>query len=275
MATHVNGRAPRLRLAKKKALVALALTAIVFRAQALGGIILIDAPPAQDYTLAIGPGVAGYPETPGSNRTRVVPVPGLDFYSSLGGFASTDIGLGWNFSRRADVQFGVRLWPVFGRDDDRSRQRGLSDVGTRLGKGLFLNYAPWEFLILQSSVLAGSGYHGDGVQMEGGATLGARIGTATLLGFTLGGTWANRAHVQSYYGVTPEESAAGGLPAYAPGAGWSDVNVQLNGEMKINERWKLSGQLLGARLLGDESRSPVTESRHQGTFSLTLWYQLK
>jgi outer membrane scaffolding protein for murein synthesis (MipA/OmpV family) len=47
------------------------------------------------------------------------------------------------------------------------------------------------------------------------------------------------------------------------------------GEMQISERWKLSGQLVGARLVGDAGRSPVAQSRNQTTFSLTLWYQLK
>jgi outer membrane protein len=254
---------------------ALLLSAFAGRAEALGGLILIDKPPAQDYSLSIGPGVAGYPESPGSSHTKVVPIPGVDFYWSLGAFASTDIGLGWNLSRRKDLQFGVRLWPVFGRDDERSQQLGLSDVGTRLGKGLFLNYAPLRFLILQSSVLAGSAYKGDGVQVEAGATVGAPIGGRALLGVTLGGTWANGPYLRSYYGVTPEESAVGGLPVYTPGAGWSDVNLQLVGEMQISERWKLSGQLVGAHLVGDAGRSPVVQSRNQTTFSLTLWYQLK
>jgi outer membrane protein len=253
---------------------ALLLSAFAGRADALGGLILIDKPP-QDYSLSIGPGAAGYPESPGSSHTRVVPIPGVDFYWSLGAFASTDIGLGWNFSRREDLQFGVRLWPVFGRDDERSHQLGLPDVGTRLGKGLFLNYAPLPFLVLQSSVLAGSAYEGDGVQVEAGATVGASIGERALLGVTLGASWANSAYLRTYCGVTPAESVAGGLPVYAPGAGWSDVNLQLVGEMRIGERWKLSGQLVGARLVGDAGRSPVTQSRNQTTFSLTLWYQLK
>ena len=254
---------------------ALLLGAVAARAHAAGGLILVDKPPAEHYTLSIGPGVAGYPEAPGSSRTKVIAVPGVDYYSSLGAFAATDTGLGWNFSRRDDLQAGVRLWPVFGRSDDSSRRRGLPDVGTRLGKGVFLNYAPLPFMTLQSGVLAGSAYKGDGVQIEGGATVGAPIGDRVLAGVTLGATWSNGPHLRSYFGVTPQASAAPGLPVYTPGAGWTDVNVQLNGEVRIAERWKLSGQVVGARLVGDAARSPVTQSRNQTSFSLTLWYQLK
>jgi MipA family protein len=254
---------------------AVAACAASSSAIAAGNLILIDKPPAESYTLAIGPSLIGYPEAPGSSRTKVEAIPGIDFYSSWGLFASTDIGLGWNFSNRGDLQYGVRLWPVFGRDDDRSRERGLRDIGTRLGKGLFLNYAPWEFLTLQTGVMGGSGSRGDGIQAEAGATIGAPIGSSTLVGLTLGATWANAPYMRTYYGVSAEESAAGGLPTFQPRSGWMDVNLALVGETKINDRWKISGQVLGARLTRDARNSPVTDSRVQTSFSLTLWYQLK
>lgn len=244
-------------------------------ARAAGGLLLIDAPPAQGYSLALGPSLLAYPRAPGSSRMKTLAIPGVDFYTSLGGFISTDLGAGWNFSRREDLQWGLRLWPVMGRNDAASRQRGLDDIGTRLGKGLFLNYAPLEFLILQSSVLTGSGRGGDGLQAEAGVTVGAPIGEAALLGLSLGATWANGAHLHSYFGVTPQASAAGGLPVYTPGAGWLDVNLALNGELRFGPRWKLSGQLMAARLRGDAARSPVTGTREQNSASLTLWYQFK
>jgi outer membrane scaffolding protein for murein synthesis (MipA/OmpV family) len=251
------------------------LAGLVTSARAAGDLILIDKPPEDGYTLSIGPSVIGYPEAPGSGRTKVAAIPGLDFYSSWGVFASTDIGLGVDFSRRDDLHYGLRLWPVLGRDDARSRQRGLQDIGTRIGKGGFLNYAPWEFLILQSSVLAGSGDAGDGVQVEAGATVGAPLGSRTLVGLTLGGSWANGAHLRSYYGVNAAASARGGLPVYEPSSGWKDLSLALTQETKLGERWKVSGQLLGARLLGAARNSPVTESRYETTFSLTLWHQLE
>lgn len=253
----------------------LALLFPILNAHALGGLILIDAPPKEGYTLAIGPALAGYPEAPGSGRTKVLPIAGVDFESATGGFISTDIGAGWNFSKREDLQFGARLWPVFGRNDDRSRAHGLDDVGNRLGLGLFLNYEPWEFLVLQSSLLTGSGSNRSGTQFETGATVGAPLGDSALVGLTLGTTWSNGAYLRSYFGVTPAESSAGSLPVFAPGNGWSDVNVSLNAELRIDPRWRLTGQWLVARLIGEAGRSPVTSSRIQNAFLVTLWYQLK
>ncbi len=244
-------------------------------AYALGGLILIGAPPKEGYTLAMGPALAGYPEAPGSDRTKLLPLLGVDYQSSNGAFFSTDIGAGWNFSKRDDLQFGARLWPVIGRNDDRSRSRGLDDVSSRLGAGLFLNYEPWEFLILQSGLLAGSGNDRDGAQFELGATVGAPLGDSVLVGLTLGTTWANGAYMRNYYGISQQTSASSGLPVFTPGGGNSDVNAAINAQWKISPKWKLSGEWLVARLIGDAGHSPVTLSRTQNTFSMTLWYQLK
>lgn len=244
-------------------------------AHAAGDLILIDTPPTESYSLSVGPSAIGYPDAPGSGHVTVKAVPGLDFYSSWGLFASTDTGLGVNFSKLDDVQYGLRLWPVLGRDGERARQRGLQDIGARLGKSAFLNYSPWEFLILQSSVLAGSGYKGDGVELEGGVTVGAPLGSSTLAGLTLGTTWANGAHMRTYYGVDAAQAAESGLPFFEPPSGWKDVNLAITAETKISESWKLSGQLIGARLINAARASPVTDSRYETAFSMTLWYRLK
>jgi MipA family protein len=258
-----------------RTLVAVCLAAAIGQAHALGGLILIGSPPKEGSTLAIGPSVAVYPEAPGSDQTTVLPLLGVDYYAASGGFVSTDVGAGWNFSRTEGLQYGARLWPIFGRHDDNSRARGLQDIGNRIGGALFMNYAPWEFMTLQSNLLAGSGGDNKGVQFEAGTTIGARLASNFVMGVMLGATWANANHLRSYYGVTPQESAAGGLPAFAPSAGLSDVNYGLVGSLKFSEQWKLSGQWQAARLMGDAKDSPVTLSRTQNTFSLTLWYQFK
>lgn len=244
-------------------------------AHAFGNLILIDSPPAQDYSLSVGPGLTGYQPYPGARGLKVIPVPGLDLYFPNGAFASTDNGVGWNFAKREDLQFGVRLLPIFGRKGKTSRELGLADVGARVGKDAFFTYAPWEFLILQSDVLAGSGKHRNGVQAELGATLGAPIGERALVGVTAGATWSNRSHMQSYFGVTPRESARSGLPTYSPAAGWSDTSLRLSGELKLDDRWRLSGEVIGARLTGDAGASPIVRSRTQSMFSLTLWYRFQ
>ncbi len=199
-------------------------------AHAFGNLILIDSPPVDKYSLSVGPGVTGFQQFPGAKGTKVVPVPGVDLYFPVGAFASTDNGLGWNFSHHEDTQYGLRMLPVFGRSGKTLRRLGLSDVGIRLGKGAFLTYAPWPFLILQNDLLSGSAAHGDGVQAEVGATVGVPLGDRALVGAIVGATWSNGPYMRSYFGVTPRESARGKLPVYSPAGGWSDWSFRLSGE---------------------------------------------
>ena len=243
-------------------------------AQAFGGLILIDEPPADRDRVALGPAVLAFPDHAGASKHKVWLIPGIDYYSKLGGFVSTDNGVGWNFSDRADLQAGVRLWPQFGRDDSPEGLPSLPGVPDRLGKGLFLNFAPLRALLLQSSLMYGAGRDGDGLMAEIGATSGLEISSATLA-VTLGGSWANRSYRQSFYGVSAADAAASGLPAWNVGAGWQDVNLSLSLDVPIDAGWKLSGQLLGARLLGAAADGPITMSRTQSTLSLTLWYRFR
>lgn len=257
------------------ATLALLLSSACGSADAFGGLILIDSPPSDGYSLSIGPGVAGFRDRRGRKDTKVVPVPGVDFYSSTGGFASTDVGLGWNFSRREDIQFGVRFWPIFERSRTTSQRPDHSDTRTRIAKGVFLNYAPWQFLILQSNLLAGYATSGDRIQAEVGATAGLPLGDRGLVGVTLGTTWSNGPYMRNSFGVSQRESARDGLPVYSPGGGWSDINLQLSGEFQLDERWRVSGEVVKAHLIGGAGRSPSVASRNVGTFSLTIWYRFK
>jgi outer membrane protein len=257
------------------ATVALLLSSACGPADAFGGLILIDSPPTEGYSLSVGPGIAGFRDRRGSKDTKVVPVPGVDFYSSAGGFASTDVGLGWNFSRREDTQFGVRFWPILERSRTTSQRPDHSDTRTRIAKGVFLNYAPWQFLILQSNLLAGYATSGDRIQAEVGATAGLPLGDRGLIGVTLGTTWSNGPYMRNSFGVSQRESARDGLPVYSPGSGWSDINLQLSGEFQFAERWRVSGEVVKAHLIGGAGRSPTVASRNVGTFALTIWYRFK
>ncbi|WP_186830791.1 MipA/OmpV family protein [Mitsuaria sp. TWR114] len=108
--------------------------------------------------------------------------------------------------------------------------------------------------------------------LELGITSGLPVGD-DLIAVTLAATAANGAHLRSSYGVGPGESLASGLPEWRPRAGMMDWSVALSGEHKFSERWSVSGQWLNARLVGDAARSPLTNSKSQQTFSLSLWHR--
>ena len=237
-------------------------------ARAWGNLLLIEAPPAAT-TFAAGPSLWRLPDYPGATRSRTSLLPGLDYASSSGVFASTDTGVGWNFSQRKSTQAGVRLWPQFGRSAS-DVQAGLGGIGPRLQVEAFANHAPWEVLLLQSGLLYGAGLHHDGVQMEIGATTGVPIGP-DLLGIGVSATYANRAYRQSYYGVTAAQAAASGLPQQAFASGLNDTSLTVSIEHKFDGRWRLSAQWIRVLLSPSIAATPIGVGRRPQVATVSLW----
>lgn len=240
-------------------------------AQAAGNLLLIDAPPPST-TVAVGPSLWSQPRYPGARSAEQRMLPGVDVYTSAGFFASTDSGVGWNVAPGAGVQTGLRLWPQFGRKASDA-PAGLRPIGDRVQLEAYANWQALRALLLQAGVLhgAGNGRHGD--QLELGATSGLPLGDV-LLGLGLSGTWADRAYRQGYFGVSAQESAASGLPVWAVGGGWQDAALTFSGEHRFGAHWRLDGQWVLSRLLGEAARSPVAQRRSSSIATLTLWREL-
>ncbi|WP_431045756.1 MipA/OmpV family protein [Roseateles sp. L2-2] len=246
-------------------------------AVAAGSLVLMDAPPAQT-SWSGGVSTRSWPSAPGSRARSNDLLPAVEVLTPEGGFVSTDLGIGWNLVpllADADTartwQAGARLWPQFGRPS-RVTPKGIDRLGSRVTTEAFANVQAASWLMLQSGFSWGSGRRHDGQVLELGLTSGIPIGD-DLIAVTLGATAANGAHLRSSYGIGPGESRASGLPAWRPRAGMMDWSIALSGEHKFSEHWSVSGQWLDARLVGEASRSPLTTSRTQQTFSASLWYR--
>ena len=237
-------------------------------AGAAGNLLLIEAPPTQT-TLALGASVWSLPQYPGARKSDTLLLPALDYQHANGFFASTDLGLGWNLSPTPAVQAGVRLWPQFGRSR-KDGPAGLEPIGLRIQPQAYANLQVGQVLLLQSGLLYGAGRDRDGLQLELGATSGIPVGDS-LIGIGLAATWANRAYQQSYFGVSAAESRASGLPAFSPKSGLLDTSLTISAELKFGPQWRLSGQVVLARLSTDTARSPVVQDRRQDLATLTLW----
>ncbi len=94
------------------------------------------------------------------------------------------------------------------------------------------------------------------------------------VGASLAADHVGRGYARTYFGVTPTQSVASGLPAYTPGSGFKDINVGLLANVSLTGdlRRGLSLFALGnyERLLGDFARSPVTRDRNQWLGSVGL-----
>ncbi len=247
-------------------------------AMAAGTLLLIDAPP-EESTLSVGVSARGWPAAPGATQQKYALWPAFDYAAPNGFFASTDDSIGWNLAPQfmdapgvKTWQWGARLWPQWGRPDHYAPP-GAERTGTRVLGELFANMQALPFLLLQSGASWGSGQHRDGAQLELGATSGVPIGK-DLIAISLAASYANAAQLRGSFGVDPAGVVLGGPPAWQPSRGWQDWSIAISMEHKFSADWSVSGQWLGARLLGAAARSPLTQSSFQPSFTLSLWRRL-
>ncbi len=275
----MSGRLDRwvTRAGRAKTLLCLLCLGLPASAVAEGGLLLVDAPPAQAST-SVGATLLAMPAYSGSSSTRPLIIPAYEWRHPSGAFASTDLGLGWNLSRRPDLQFGVRLWPIFVRHmNEGPRLATQPGVPGGIERTAFLNWTPVPYAQLQSSLRTGFGADQRGVLAEAGFSVGAPIGAQVLVGITLGATFANAAYRRTYFAVrnpTTPVSFAGALPAVT-GGGWQDLQAALGGEWQLAQQWRIDGRLERWRLLGAAAASPLAETRWQSAGVLSLWYDLK
>ncbi len=234
-----------------------------------GNLLLLEAPPAQTAWSA-GGSLWSLPKFPGAAPHQTTLLPAFEWRDHSGRFISTDSGVGWNFSRDKGTQFGARLWPHLGRRSG-DVPAGVGTIGPRLQAEAYANHAPFEALLLQSGLLLGSGLHHDGAQLELGLTSGLPIGD-DLLGIGLSTTWANGPYRRSYFGLAEAQSVASGLPAYDPGAGWTDRSLTLSFEHRFTPHWRFDVQSYRVWLASRITASPLNFSRGQQAATVSIWH---
>lgn len=200
-------------------------------------------------------------------------MPLLDYQWKNGWFAGTTNGLGYNFSRRPDMDYGVRLTADLGRKESRSSAlRGLGNVDARPEVGIFYNYSLSPSLALTSSLRYGSGNDHNGVVVDVGAAYSMVLAPQWRLGLGVSATVANAKYMQSYFGVTPAQSTTSGYAPYTAGSGVRDVRASAALTYSVNPRVAITTALSASSLQGDAKGSPVTRKRSTATGIVSVSY---
>ena len=134
----------------------------------------------------------------GSDERRYMVLPLLDYQWRSGWFAGTSNGIGFNFSSRPDVSYGLRATVDLGRKENRSAAlAGLGDIDPRPEFGGFFNYEIGRDMVLTSSLRHGAGNDRKGLLLDLGTVYSISLAPQWRIGLGVAGTYANTEYTQT------------------------------------------------------------------------------
>ncbi len=199
----------------------------------------------------------------GADERRYLVLPLLDYQWRNGWFAGTSNGIGFNFSNRPEISYGLRATADLGRKEDRSLAlAGLGDINPRPEFGGFFNYGLGRNIVLTSSLRYGAGNDRQGLLLDLGGVYSISLAPQWRLGLGVAGTYANTEYMQTYFGVDATQARRSGYAPYTADAGVRDVRANVALSYQLNQKVTLTGALSAVSLQGDAKRSPVVRERN-------------
>lgn len=206
-------------------------------------------------------GVQIVPSYPGSDRFNVRPLVDVAVARGSEPFEY----------EAADESFGIpildtkrfSIGPVFNLQTGRRRSEvgpGISEVGTTVELGGFANAWLTDAVRVHGELRIGVNGHGATVA-DIGIDYVARDGDRWLFAIGPRVSLSDGKYQDSYFRVTPRESAATGLPVFNPGSGVHSVGANATTTYQLTPRWGLYGYGKYDRLVADAGDSPIVRSR--------------
>jgi outer membrane scaffolding protein for murein synthesis (MipA/OmpV family) len=200
-------------------------------------------------------------------------------------FASVQEGFGWNVVNREGWKIGPIARLRFGRRESTGGSpflitggsdalRGFGNVGLAGEFGGFVQYSPDRRVALRAELRQGTGGH-EGIVAEPSIRFTDRAGPYRY-SLALRSTFASDRYTQVYFGVTPQQAARAGLPAYRTGSGL--VSAGLGGTLTrpLGQRGQHGALTLiaGYDRLGDTvaNSTLIRERGRRDQFTLGLAY---
>ena len=217
----------------------------------------------------VGLGVAYKPDYEGSDDSegRIAPFGRYNWasgrYVSLAGTAGSENAarLKANILRK-EGRDGLELGPVLQyrlkRDDDVDNDKvsKMKEVDSATEAGAFIGFTSgnWSADVTFATDIS-SEHDGSLVYFNGGY----RIPVNDKFDMKLSGhvTWADDDYMETYFGVSSDDSARSGLSTYSASSGIKDAGVSVTGFYRFNKSWGMAGLLGYTQMLNDAEDSPL------------------
>ncbi len=199
----------------------------------------------------------------GSDERRYMVLPLLNYQWRSGWFAGTSNGIGFNYSKRSDMSYGLRATVDLGRNENRSAAlAGLGNINPRPEFGGFFNYGIGQDIVLTSSLRYGAGNDRKGLLLDLGAAYSISLVPQWRIGLGVAGTYANTEYTQTYFGVDTAQAGTSGYASYAPGAGLRDVRANVALSYQLSPKVTFTSAVSAVYLQDDAKRSPLVRDRN-------------
>lgn len=258
------------RLATPVIMVAMALSCFTVQSAELGDFYNLGPQPTETV-VRVGLVAIGGARYQGSDKGRVLVVPGITFQTANGFFADPINGLGFALNATDDLQYGLRATVETGRSSEDALP-GFDKIKARLNPGAFVNYKLSDRLTLKSALRLGVGDGAQGSVLNLGAAYRVYQAGPVIVTVNASVKYANSSYQQSYFGVSAAQSAASGLKAFQPAAGFNTAQLGVAAGFPLSARVYAFSGVSMQRLLGDAADSPITQKKQQLTGFLGAVY---
>jgi MipA family protein len=253
-------------LVVRRAVLSLAFTALAALPAAAQAIDLRSAEQKaapQTWNISLGVRLGAQPAFPGAKSGAFTASPVFSIGRGVGSrwlsMADDNISIGLleGDAWRAGVT-GKLLWERRERSD--SALRGLGDVRFGGEAGAFAEVYPLSWLRARAELRRGILAH---EAMTGDLKLDAftRVGSNWILAAGPRLSLAGGDQLRTYFGVTPLQSVASGLPAFRPEGGVLSYGAAAQATYQWSARLESTVYAQASRLAGDAARSPLVTQR--------------
>ena len=204
----------------------------------------------------------------GSSAMRLIVLPSASVQWSNGVFLEPG-ALGMQLSADGNLKYGPLLdYGIKNQRSDDPVQKTRLD----LQAGAFANYQLLYNLRVHSRLLYGGSDDNRGLQLNVGSTFSTPLTQHQSVSLTVGANIVDQAYMQSYFGVTAQQSRLGHRPQYQAGGGLKNVYLAGGWSVELTHKYSLNSGINVNWLGNTPAASPLTNASRGYGFYTTLNY---